>query len=186
MAERLERRFGAHIEWLPYMLHPEYPPEGIPRDDLRRRYGDAFEDNLRRRFEQDDLIYNPPPEIASNTIPALRLTELARAQGKHDVVHDRLMVAYWEQAQDLGDPAVLRALADEMGLEGADAVIEGDLYADVVERETARAHSLGITGIPAYLLDNRLLVMGAQPDDVFEQAFAQLAAMAPLASDPQA
>jgi predicted DsbA family dithiol-disulfide isomerase len=40
---------------------------------------------------------------------------------------------------------------------------------------TAEAHSLGINGIPAYVLDSRLLVLGAQPREVFEHAFAQLA-----------
>jgi len=38
-AEQARREFDADIVWLPFDLHPEYPPEGIPRDELRRRYG---------------------------------------------------------------------------------------------------------------------------------------------------
>ena len=41
-AAYLQREAGARIEWLPYDLHPEYPPEGIPREELVRRYGASF------------------------------------------------------------------------------------------------------------------------------------------------
>ena len=84
------------------------------------------------------------------------------------------MKAYWEEALNIGDPGVLADLADELGLVGAEAAIVGRLHADDVEQSTARAHSVGIDAIPAYVLDQRLIVLGAQPDEVFVQAFAQL------------
>ena len=105
------------VEWLPFDLHPEYPPEGIPRSELLQRYGVAFHENLERWFDRDGLVYNPPPDVVPNSHAALRLTELARAQGKHAVAHDRLMQAYWEQALNIGDPDVLHSLAAELGLE---------------------------------------------------------------------
>lgn len=85
------------------------------------------------------------------------------------------MQAYWEQATNIGDPDVLRALAAELGLEGADGAIDGDMYAEDVARATAQAHGIGIDAIPAFLLDRRLIVLGAQADEVFAQAFVQLA-----------
>lgn len=110
-----------------------------------------------------------------NSHAALRLTELARAQGKHAATHDRLMQAYWEEALNIGDPDILRTLAAELGLEDADASVSGDLYAEQIARATAQAHAIGINAIPAFLLDRRLIVVGAQPAEVFEQAFEQLA-----------
>ena len=119
-----------------------------------------------------------------NSHAALRLTELARTQGKHAPTHDRLMQAYWEEALNIGDPDVLRTLAAELGLEAADASISGDLHAEQIARGTAQANAIGINAIPAFLLDRRLIVMGAQPDEVFERAFAQLALVdAPWGSD---
>lgn len=85
------------------------------------------------------------------------------------------MQAYWEEGQNIGDPEVLRALAAELGLEGAEAAISGDLHGDEVAGATAKAQAIGINAIPAFLLDDRLIVLGAQPDEVFEQAFDQLA-----------
>jgi predicted DsbA family dithiol-disulfide isomerase len=87
-----------------------------------------------------------------------------------------LMQAYWEEARNLGDPEVLREVAVEVGVGEAEAAaaIEDGRLADRVRASTSQAQSLGVTGVPAFVLDNRLLVLGAQPRDIFEQALAQL------------
>jgi predicted DsbA family dithiol-disulfide isomerase len=164
------------VTWLPFDLHPEYPVEGIPREQLHARYGSSFHDRLRERFAEEGLAYNPPPEVVPNTMRALRVTELARERGLHATVHDRLMDAYWAEARNIGNPAELRTLAVEAGLDAADVddVLAGDAYRDGVLALTAQAVSIGITGVPGFLLDRRMLVLGAQPQEVFEQAFAQL------------
>jgi len=174
----LGRRFGATIVWLPFDLHPEYPPEGLPRVELLARYGDEMTERMRASFAARGLEYNPHPDVVPNTMKALRLTELARALGRHEETHDRLMDAYWAEAQDLGDSAVLRGLAAELGLpdDEVEAVLDGDRYRERIESSTRQATSIGATGVPAFLLDRRLLVLGAQPEAVFEQGFAELEA----------
>jgi predicted DsbA family dithiol-disulfide isomerase len=109
------------------------------------------------------------------------MTELARERGLHAAVHDRLMDAYWAEGRNIGDPAELRALAVEAGLDAAevDAVLGGDVYRSRVVGLTQQAVSIGITGVPGFLLDRRLLVLGAQPPEVFERAFEQLSAARP-------
>jgi predicted DsbA family dithiol-disulfide isomerase len=109
---------------------------------------------------------------------ALRVTELARERGLHGAVHDRLMDAYWAEARNIGDPEVVRSLAVEIGLDVAevDEVLADDAYRDRVLGLTAQAVSIGITGVPGFLLDRRLLILGAQPQEVFERAFDQLVA----------
>lgn len=132
---------------------------------------------MRALFAAAGLAYNPPAEVVPNSRLALRLTELARDRGRHEETHDRLMDAYWVEAQNIGDADVLRGLAAEVGLPSPDVdeVLGGDAYLDRIERSTLQAQALGVSGIPAWLLDRRLLVLGAQPEQVFEQAFAQLA-----------
>ena len=86
------------------------------------------------------------------------------------------MAAYWEEGQNIGDAGVLRELTGEVGLDAAevDDVLAGEAYLDRVESSTTQAQGLGINGIPAWLLDRRLLVLGAQPRQVFEEAFGRL------------
>jgi predicted DsbA family dithiol-disulfide isomerase len=168
-------RFGAEITWLSYDLHPEYPAEGIARAELHARYGDAVHDRIRAQFDQQGLTYNPPPDVVPNTRLALQLTELARTRGLGAQMHDRLMDAYWTEARNVGDAEELRALAAEVGIDDADVAWEDPTYLERVLASTAQAHSIGVTGVPGFLLDRRLLVLGAQPRELFDRAFAQLA-----------
>jgi predicted DsbA family dithiol-disulfide isomerase len=175
LAEWMRNEHGAAITWLPYDLHPEYPPEGIPRDALRKKYGEVFHDRTRELFERNGLVWNPS-ETVPNTRNPLRVTELARDRGVHDAFHDQLMEAYWERGENIADHEVLRAHAHEVGLDRdeVDRVLAGDDYLDRVQASTQQALSIGVSGIPAFLLDSRLLVLGAQPRAVFERALADV------------
>jgi predicted DsbA family dithiol-disulfide isomerase len=147
----------------------------VPRADLERRYGPGVHEHTRRLVEAAGLTYDPSPRLP-NTLNALIVTELARDHGLHDPVHDRLMHGYWSERKDLGDEETLLDLAAEAGLdrdEAAAAIAEGR-YSDRVIGSTQDANRLGINAIPAFVLDNRLLVLGAQPEEAFEQAVAQL------------
>jgi predicted DsbA family dithiol-disulfide isomerase len=161
-------QFGAAVSWLPYDLHPEYPPEGVPRTEH------AATSSAQRMFEANGFVYNPPAHRRSNSRAALRLAELARDQGRFDEVHRRLMDAYWDAGLNIGDHGVLAELAAESGVEGVEELLAGDRYLDRVLASTEEAQSLGISGIPAFLLGRRLLVLGAHPRGTFERAFRQL------------
>ena len=127
-------------------------------------------------FGARGLEYNPHPDVVPNSMNALRLTEIARDLGQHAAMHDRLMDAYWAEARNIGDPDVLRAEAAAVGLpaDEVEDVLATDRYRDRIEASTREAHSLGANAVPAFVLDRRLLVLGAQPDAVFQQAFEQL------------
>jgi predicted DsbA family dithiol-disulfide isomerase len=115
-------------------------------------------------------------EHIPNSRHGLRVTELARERGLHEPLHDRLMDAYWARGEDIGDPSVVRRHALAVGLDEGevDDVLGSDRYLDRIMASTQEAASIGVSGVPAFLLDGRLLVLGAQPEEVFERAFAQL------------
>jgi predicted DsbA family dithiol-disulfide isomerase len=165
------------VEWLPFDLHPEYPPEGISREVLYARYGGEAEARTRAMIEAAGFRYAPPPQIPRSR-KALEVTELARDLGLHEPVHERLMGAYWSEGADIGDEDVLLGLVAEAGLDrqaAAEALADGR-YAARVDASTAEAQRHGIHAIPAFVLGRRLLLLGAQPHEVFEQAVEQLAA----------
>ena len=147
----------------------------MPRAELERRYGPGVHGHTQRVIEAAGLTFNPPATMP-NTLHALQVTELARDRDLHEPVHTRLMHAYWSEGADLGDDEVLLDLVAEAGLDRAEAeaaIAEGR-YSDRVAASTQEATRHGIHAIPAFVLGGRLLVMGAQPEDVFAQAVAQL------------
>lgn len=167
---------GATVTWHPFDLHPEYPAEGLPRGELLARYGPAMTERVREFFASRGLPYNPNPDVVPNSMSAQRLTELARDLGKHAELHDRLMDAYWTEAKNIGDPDVLRAEAADVGLpaDAVEEVLGGDRYRDRIESSTREAYGFGANAVPAFVVDRRLLVLGAQPQEVFSQAFRKL------------
>lgn len=175
----LERQVGATIDWRPFDLHPEYPGTGIPRADLHAKYGEQAMRRTRGMIEESGFRYDPPPEVVPNSLKALQVTEFARQEGLHAPVHTRLMEAYWSEAADIGDEDTLLALVEEVGLDRAAAAesLATGAFRAAVSESTAQAHRLGINAIPAFVLDERMLVLGAHPPETFERAFEQLAAM---------
>ena len=126
--------------------------------------------------EECGYVYNPPAHVVPNSLKALEVTELARDAGLHEPVHDRLMHAYWSEAADIGDESTVLALAEEAGLdrgEAVEALADGRYRARIAD-STREANLLGINAIPAFVLDDQLLLVGAYPHEVFERAFAQL------------
>ena len=83
------------------------------------------------------------------------------------------MHAYWSEAVNIGDDETLLDLVAEAGLERdeAQAALDDGPYAERVLESTRTANRHGINAIPAFVLDKRLLLLGAQPHEVFTQAF---------------
>ena len=170
---------GVEVEWLPFDLHPEYPPDGLPREELMRRFPAGMHETVRRMNEEAGLRYNPHPERVPNTRRALELIEYARTQGAHDRLHERVMEAYWGEARDITDWDELAPLAAEGGLDPDEAreLVEGGHFRAAVDASTGTAQRHGISAVPAFVFDGRLLVSGAQPHEILEKALERVAAM---------
>lgn len=104
------------------------------------------------------------------------MAELARAEGRYTEIHQALFAAYWSEGRDIGDLDVLVDIAAAAGLDADKAreVLECGAYADDVCESTITAHRLGVTGVPAWVVDDKLLIPGAQPHEVFDQVLAQM------------
>lgn len=127
-------------------------------------------------FAAAGLPYTGEIEKVPNSRRALILAEHARDVGRYEPLHGRLFDAYWARGRDLGDHGVLLEEAEAAGLDpraARDALDDPALLARV-RAETARAAETGAGGVPAWLVDDRLLVPGAQPHDLFERVLERL------------
>ncbi len=111
-----------------------------------------------------------------NSRRALMLSEYARERGAFEALHARLFDAYWARGRDIGDEQVLVEEGAAVGLEAADVIdaLAEERYFERVQADTRAALEMGAGGVPAWLIDQRLLVPGAQPHEVFDRVMERL------------
>jgi predicted DsbA family dithiol-disulfide isomerase len=116
----------------------------------------------------------------TNTFDAHRLIALSATQGKSDVMSQRLFRAYFGEGLLVSDHDQLNTLAEEVGVLDAPLLWETEAFASDVRADERSAEELGITGVPAFLVDNKFMVLGAQGAekivDVLDRAWAKLGA----------
>ena len=172
--------------WHPFELNPDLPAEGIERQTYRaRKFGAARSAELDRNMIETgrelgiafafDRIERTP-----NTRLAHRLIWEAGRQGRQDPLVERLFQAYFEEARDIGQPDVLKALAADSGLEAGAveaALREPDSLEAVVDLEQ-QGYRLGIQGVPFFIVSQKYAVSGAQPPAFWRDALPRIAAEA--------
>jgi predicted DsbA family dithiol-disulfide isomerase len=170
---RLEKALGAlggelepEIRWLPFQLNPGMPREGMPRAEYRQaKFG-----SLERGRELDARVAEEGKgegiafafdriERTPNTIAAHALVGLAGEQDAQGAVVDALFRAYFEEARDIGDAAVLEEIAARCGVAGWP---RSRNLTDVAELEQ-QLRALGISAVPTFIFARKLGVSGAHP-----------------------
>jgi len=177
--EQLQREFPVDVDWVPFELHPETPPEGRVIDPASSGRRAAVHEHLQRLAAEAGLEMKQK-RFVSNSRLALEAGEFARAAGPEvfNALHRALLHAYFEEAQDIGDRQTLLAVARGAGLdtEALSAALSDQRYAAEVDDWTAWAQTNGITGTPAFVFNNRFLMVGAQDYEVFADVARRLLA----------
>jgi predicted DsbA family dithiol-disulfide isomerase len=129
-------------------------------------------------FDAAGLPHAERLELVPSSRRALVLAEIARDQGRFGDMHPRLFDAYWVKGLDIGSDDVLLDVAEQTGMDRAEAAerlaaCAPDLIT-AIEQETRSVVEMGVTGVPGWLVDERLLVPGAQPHEVFERVLTRL------------
>ena len=177
------------LHFQPFELNPKMPAGGQDiTEHLTQKYGSTpaqqkqIRDTIRERgadvgftfrMEGRDRIYN--------TFDAHRLLHWAEVEGSTDQQHalkKALLTAYFTEGQSPASHDVLVAAAEKVGLSAAraKAILATDEFAADVRSAEQQYLNAGIHSVPAVIIDNKHLISGGQPVEVFEQALRQLSA----------
>ncbi|MFJ5487162.1 DsbA family oxidoreductase [Hansschlegelia beijingensis] len=171
----------AVIRWRPYQLDPSIPPEGLDREEyLESKFDDVA--RLRATLDQitaigrDEGIAFLFADItrAPNTLDAHRAIRWAAEEGPvaQGALIERLFEAYFTEAEDISDLDVIGRAAEEAGLdwETLRDRLDSDEDVEDVREEIAQARAIGVEGVPCFIFENKLVVMGAHPPEVLVEA----------------
>ena len=177
----------ATLHFQPFELNPDMPPGGEDvNEHLARKYGgtpEQFEANraaIRQRGAAVGFEFNPAGRgRIYNTFNAHRLLHWAGQQGDDQqlALKRALLEAYHGRSEAVEQDDVLLAAIKKAGLDEARAqeILASDEFAAEVRAAERHYQQAGISSVPAVIINDRHLISGGQPPEVFEQALRQLA-----------
>ena len=183
----------ANIHFQPFELNPQMGPEGQEiTEHITQKYGitpaqaDANRENIRARGAELGFRFAMASDAGGgrnriyNTFDAHRLLHWAEtiSLDKQKAFKEALFAAYFTDGQSPASHEVLVRVAGEVGLDMAQAkaVLSSDQYAAEVRKQAQFYIGQGIRSVPAVIINDRHLISGGQPVEVFEQALRQVAA----------
>jgi predicted DsbA family dithiol-disulfide isomerase len=177
--ERLRTEHSVKIEWVHFPLHPDTPAAGRSLADLfggRNADLAARHAQMKARMTAEGLPYGERT-MTYNSRLAQELGKWADTQPGGEAIHDALFRAYFVEARDISQPAVLLEIAEHVGLSAADAreVLEQRTFKTAVDRDWELSREYGITGVPTFVA-GRYGVVGAQPYEALEELVQKAAA----------
>ena len=176
MVDQLKTEYKVDVEWRPFYLRPDTPPEGMDLPDyILRARANGSEERLSDMAKAHGLKFASTERIY-NTRIAHEATEYAREQGKGNEFHRVIFRKVYADGQDPSKWDVLRSAAEEVGLDADEmqtAVDSGKYTAEVAE-QVRYAQEIGVTGVPTYVINDRYAIVGAQPYEAFQDALAQI------------
>jgi predicted DsbA family dithiol-disulfide isomerase len=181
----LEGEIEAEIGWLAFELNPDMPTEGEESGaHIARKYGRTPEQaavarsTIAERAEAAGFSFaytgpgEAPPAMLWNTFDAHKLLHWAgETAGPAAQTHLKLALfaAHFQQRRDIGDREVLLEIAAAQGLDAAAAALALDdpQIAAAVRAEERLAHDNNVAGVPAMVVDQKVIVPGAQDPETY-------------------
>ncbi|MDI1239198.1 MAG: DsbA family oxidoreductase [Polaromonas sp.] len=185
---RVAGEVQAEIHFQPFELNPKMPAEGQDiAEHLAEKYGSTPEQSQRNRemirARGQDVGFTFSMDKRSriyNTFDAHRLLHWAEeeGEGRQMALKEALFKAYFTDGESPGSHEVLARVAGEVGLDTvrAKAILASGEYADAVREREQFYLQQGIHAVPAVIINDKHLISGGQPAEVFEQALRQIAA----------
>ena len=183
--ERASDAVNAELHFQPFELNPAMGPQGQDIEEhIAQKYGATPEQQahsremIRQRGEDLGFRFDMTKRgRIYNTFDAHRLLHWAESQGRQRELKLALFEAYFTRGEDPSSHDVLLRVAADVGLdrEEAQRILASDMFAGEVRAREQDYLSAGIHSVPAVIINQRHLISGGQPPEVFEQALRQIA-----------
>ena len=188
-AARARDELQIELHFQPFELNPNMAPEGQDIvEHIAEKYGSSPEqiaangEAIRARGAELGFTFNMNKRNRIyNTFDAHRLLHWAETEGRQLELKMALFEAYFTDGLNPSDHEVLVAMALKAGLDADQArkVLESGAYAEEVREQEAFFQQQGIRAVPAIIINERHLISGGQPVEVFERALRQIAETEP-------
>jgi predicted DsbA family dithiol-disulfide isomerase len=177
--EKLQNNWDVDVEWAPFFLDPTIPQEG--RERTPQTTADSPKSHLEERGDALGIEFRRGRSFTPNSHLSLQAAEFAREHGTREQQHElhkALFKGHFTTFDNLGELDVLVRIGGEVGLDRSAMreALEAGTYVVQVDEGIAWSRSVGVTGIPTFILNDQYAVVGAQEYEVLEQVMEKLGA----------
>jgi len=178
MDQALARLAGAsepEVNWRPFQINPDLPKGGVEVDRYLASVfgspeaGRAALEEVASVAEHDGIRFDfGRVACVPNTMDAHRLILMAAEDGCAREVAARLFRGFFEEGLDIGRSDVLADIGGDVGMDGASVkdCLAGDRYRNTVRVTESQARSVGLTGVPSFIVNKRLAVTGVHEPEI--------------------
>jgi len=182
--DQLKDQYEFDIHYHPFELNPGVPKKGYDQKIyLTEKFGglERYEQLTERvtsvAAQEGITLRYDLQKISPNTFDAHRIIWYAGQEGKQLATVEAFFKSYFTEGVDLSKKENLVAVAAGAGLkiEEVEKLLDSEEGSVEIKKEYAFNQSVGVTGVPFYIINHKYAVSGAQSTDVFVNALTEIA-----------
>lgn len=182
--EQFPHKDAVEVNWHSFQLDPnlETQPNMSTLDyfvqvkNVSKEQAEEMFSNVEKMAEETGIKMDPYSSVVANSFKAHLLIQLAKEEGKANVLKEELFKAHFSEAKNIDDQETLLQIAASAGLdrEKAKEVLTSEEYAYAVKQDEMQAQQIGVRGVPFFVFENKYAVSGAQPSETFLEVFEKV------------
>lgn len=172
------------IEYKSYLLMPEakhVPGESYAEafsrlKGMERSQVDTMLHQVTNMAKEANLSFNFSIAKMVSTNKAHRLFQYAKIKKRGNEFFNRLYRAHFKEGKNLDDESDLLSLCREIGLndQACKEIYHSEQFLKDVEQDIAKSQTIGVQGVPFFVINDQYAFSGAQPVEAFEQVLNEV------------
>ena len=181
--EKFPHKDNISVTWKSFQLDPNLKtaPDVSAKEHFAKQKGISIREvegmyqHVLNAAKDVDLDFNLGKSVVANSFNAHRLIQLAKTKSLANEMEEELFKAHFIEGKNIDDIKSLTESGISIGLDEKEVreMLASNAFSKEVEKDEAEARSIGVTGVPFFVLNNKYAVSGAQSPETFLQAITQ-------------
>ena len=181
--EKFPHKDNISVTWKSFQLDPSLKtaPDVSAKEHFAKQKGISIQEvegmyqHVLNAAKDVDLDFNLEKSVVANSLNAHRLIQLAKTKGLGNEIEEELFKAHFVEGENIDNIESLTRNGINIGLDEKEVkeVLTSDAFTKEVQKDEAEARSIGVSGVPFFVLNNKYAVSGAQSPETFLQALTQ-------------
>ena len=181
--EKFPHKDKVEVNWRSFELDPNLETKtGVNAIDhlaeakgISHEQAEGMHKNVKQIAKEVGLHFDFEKAVVANSFNAHRLIQLSKTKGLDSEVEEQLFKAHFIEGKNIDDNETLVQTAVAAGLEEKEIreVLASDAFSKEVQEDEMQAQSIGVRGVPFFVLNDKYAVSGAQSPDTFLEVLEQ-------------